>query len=96
MNMFSLVNNEPTNKSKGIQCRECEGNGHIQAECANTRKKNKSYTATWSDEEYEEREEPFSKVMVLVSLAIAEDPLVGVASHATSSVVADVESIDDE
>ena len=36
-------------KNKGIQCRECEGFGHIQAECANTlKKKNKSPNATWS------------------------------------------------
>ena len=37
-------------KNKGIQCQECEGFGHIQAECANTlKKKNKSLNATWSD-----------------------------------------------
>lgn len=35
---------------KGIQCRECEGYGHIQSRCANTLKKNKKgFTATWSD-----------------------------------------------
>ena len=54
--MFSGVNTEPTNKSKGIQCKECEGYGHIQAECANTCKKKKSYTVTWSDEEGKEDE----------------------------------------
>ena len=52
-NMFSRVNTELANKNKGIQCKECEGYGHIQAKCANTRKKNKSYTVTWSDEESE-------------------------------------------
>ncbi|CAM8880280.1 unnamed protein product [Rhodiola kirilowii] len=31
------------NNGKGIQCRECKGYGHIQAECANTRKKKKAY-----------------------------------------------------
>ena len=37
-------------KNKKIQCRECEGFGHIQAECANTlKKKNKSMNSTWSD-----------------------------------------------
>ena len=50
-NRFSGVNTEPANKSKGIQCKECKGYGHIQAECANTRKKNKSYIVTWSNEE---------------------------------------------
>ena len=46
-------NNSDSNaKNKGIQCRECEGFGHIQAECANTlKKKNKSLNATWSDED---------------------------------------------
>ena len=52
---------------------ECEGYGHIQTKCANTRKKKKSYTATWSDEEFEEREEHFNEVMVLVNLATVED-----------------------
>ncbi|CAM8941261.1 unnamed protein product [Rhodiola kirilowii] len=28
---------------KGIQCRECEGYGHIQAECINTHKKKNAY-----------------------------------------------------
>ena len=41
-------------KNKGVQCRECEGFGHIQAECANTaKKKGKSLNAIWSDEDYE-------------------------------------------
>lgn len=45
-------------KAKGIQCRECHGFGHIQAECANTlKKRNKSYnTRTWSDEDSEEED----------------------------------------
>ena len=41
-------------KNKGIQYRECEGFGHIQAECANVlKKKNKSMNATWSDGDLE-------------------------------------------
>ena len=28
-----------SSNKKGIQCRECEGYGHIQSECANTLKK---------------------------------------------------------
>ena len=39
VNRFSEVNAKPTNKSKGIQCKECEGYGHILVECANTHKK---------------------------------------------------------
>lgn len=41
-------------KGKEIQCRECEGFGHIQVECANTLKKNKSLNTTLS---YEDKEE---------------------------------------
>ncbi|XP_060972330.1 uncharacterized protein LOC133038256 [Cannabis sativa] len=33
--------------------RECDGYGHIQAECANTLKKKKALAATWSDSEEE-------------------------------------------
>ena len=80
------VNIEPTNKSKGIQARECEGYGHIQAEYANTCKKNKSYTMIWSDEDYEEREEPFNEVMVLVSLPTTEDSSASAASNVASSL----------
>ena len=43
---------------KGIQCRECEGFGHIQSECANTlKKKGKSLKTTWSDNESDDSEE---------------------------------------
>ncbi|XP_062088723.1 uncharacterized protein LOC133795284 [Humulus lupulus] len=42
------------NKNRGIQCRECDGYGHIQAECANTQKrKKKALVTTWSDSEEE-------------------------------------------
>ena len=51
---------------------------------------------TWSNEESEEREEPFNKVMVLVSLATIEDPLASVASNVASSPGADTEKSDDE
>ncbi|KAI5681484.1 hypothetical protein M9H77_02712 [Catharanthus roseus] len=36
---------------KGIQCRQYDGYGHIQAECANTLKKNKSLNTTLSDDD---------------------------------------------
>ncbi|CAM8923678.1 unnamed protein product [Rhodiola kirilowii] len=45
------------NKGKGIQCKECEGYGHIQAECVNTHKKKNAYVGNWSDSEsYQEGE----------------------------------------
>ncbi|XP_062074886.1 uncharacterized protein LOC133778888 [Humulus lupulus] len=40
-------------KNRGIRCRECDGFGHIQAECANTLKKKKALAATWSDSDEE-------------------------------------------
>ena len=103
VNRFPRVNTDSTNKSKGIQCRECEGYGHIQAEGANTHKKNKSYTTTFNDEEFKEWEEPFNELMVLISLASIEDPSVDAAPRAASSsqalvvcVATEVESNDDE
>ena len=95
-NKFSGVNTEATNNSKGIQCRECEGYGHIQAECAKTRKKNKSYIMTWSDKETEEQMEPFNEVKVLVSLATLEDSLEDVPANVVSSLWAVSKSSDDE
>ena len=50
-----------TNK-KGIQCRECEGFGHIQSECANTLKKKKVMIATWSDQDFEQSDEEENSV----------------------------------
>ena len=51
---------------------------------------------TWrSDEESEEQEEPFNKIMVLVSLATTEDPLTCATSNVASSLEADTESSDD-
>ncbi|PON99959.1 hypothetical protein TorRG33x02_043770, partial [Trema orientale] len=47
-----------SSKKNGIQCRECEGYGHVQAECANTlKKKAKAMTSIWSDEEFEGSQE---------------------------------------
>ncbi|XP_062080574.1 uncharacterized protein LOC133785341 [Humulus lupulus] len=40
-------------KNRGIQCRECDGFRHIQAEYANTFKKKKALVATWSDSDEE-------------------------------------------
>ncbi|CAM8990467.1 unnamed protein product [Rhodiola kirilowii] len=44
-------------KGKEIQCRECRGFGHIQAECANTLKKKKAMVANLSDSESDDEEE---------------------------------------
>ncbi|CAM8934869.1 unnamed protein product [Rhodiola kirilowii] len=42
---------------KGIQCRECEGYGHIRAECINTQKKKNAYAVSWSDSESDQEGE---------------------------------------
>ncbi|KAH6829870.1 hypothetical protein C2S53_005070 [Perilla frutescens var. hirtella] len=45
------------NKRMKIRCKECNGFGHVQSECTNTLKKNKtSYEASSSDEDSEENE----------------------------------------
>ncbi|CAM8910646.1 unnamed protein product [Rhodiola kirilowii] len=35
------------NNGKGIHCRECEGFGHIRAECINLMKKKNAYAVSW-------------------------------------------------
>ena len=68
MNQFQknkkTSNSVETKKSgKGIQCRECEGFGHIQSECVNTlKKKGKSLKTTWSDNESDDSEEDDNNV----------------------------------
>ncbi|MCI42232.1 gag-protease polyprotein, partial [Trifolium medium] len=48
---------EKPNQSKGVQCHECEGNGHIRTECATFLKKlKKGFTVSWSDEDESEGE----------------------------------------
>ncbi|CAM8966136.1 unnamed protein product [Rhodiola kirilowii] len=44
-------------KYKDIQCRECRGYGHIQAECANTLKKKAALAANLSDSGSDDEEE---------------------------------------
>ena len=39
------------------KCRKCGGYGHIQVECANTKKKNRSYMVTWSEDKSEHDKE---------------------------------------
>ena len=43
---------QQSSSRRGIQCRECDGFGHIQAECANTLKRNKkNYNASLSEDD---------------------------------------------
>ena len=56
---------ETKTSGKGILCRECEGFGHIQSECANTlKKKGKSLKITWSDNESDDSEEDDNNVKI--------------------------------
>ena len=62
-------NPDSRNRRSNIQCRECEGFGHIQSECANTRKKsNKSFNSTWSDEDSDGNREEEAHVSNQVAL----------------------------
>ncbi|GAU36127.1 hypothetical protein TSUD_292870 [Trifolium subterraneum] len=70
-------------QSKGIQCRECEGYGHIRTECATyLKKQKKSLNVTWSDED-ESEEEGESEVVKHVTVL-------------TGIVTSDTESCDEE
>ena len=49
---------ERPNRSKGIQCHECEGYGHIKAECPTfLKKQKKGMVVTWSDDDSEDEGE---------------------------------------
>ncbi|KAL5764699.1 hypothetical protein ACOSQ2_017293 [Xanthoceras sorbifolium] len=53
-------NNNDKGKSKGVQCYECQGFGHIASECANVQnkpKKGKALNITWSDSDDEDVDE---------------------------------------
>ncbi|XP_031091039.1 uncharacterized protein LOC115996034 [Ipomoea triloba] len=83
---------EVKNKNKGIQCRECEGFGHIQVECATYLKRKKSMKATtWSDEDcYEEaqdEDEEISGNFVAFTAVVAE-------SHSDLDNCSDHEDVD--
>ncbi|XP_031106191.1 uncharacterized protein LOC116010828 [Ipomoea triloba] len=68
---------ESKNKNKGIQCREFEGFGHIQVECATYLKRKKSMkVTTWSDEECsketQDEDEEISGNFVAFTIAVTE------------------------
>ena len=64
-------------KPKEIQCRECRGFGHIQAECANTLKRNKNaYITTHSDSDSESNsdEEDGSNFVNFMGIITEKEP----------------------
>ncbi|GAA0173441.1 hypothetical protein LIER_41523 [Lithospermum erythrorhizon] len=67
-------NLEQKEKPRGIQCRECDGFGHIQVECPNyVKQKAKNYCITLSDDDSkgEDKEE---KVRNFVAFATQSEP----------------------
>ncbi|KAK2453398.1 gag-protease polyprotein [Trifolium repens] len=60
--------------SKGVQCHECEGYGHIRTECATfLKKQKKSMTVTWSDEDDSEEESESAKCVTALAGVCASD-----------------------
>ena len=47
--------------SKGIQCFECHGYGHIASDCANKKPKKKAFNLTWDDDTSEEEDKKSEK-----------------------------------
>ncbi|CAM8880830.1 unnamed protein product [Rhodiola kirilowii] len=68
---------------KGIQCRECEGFGHIRAECPNLKKKN-AYAVSWSDSESDQEGET-NNFVALTSIIDQEEETSQEAESKSSS-----------
>ncbi|KAG9450602.1 hypothetical protein H6P81_010567 [Aristolochia fimbriata] len=49
---YTPAKDDSTLKKRGIQCRECDGFGHVRYKCPSRRKN--SYSISWSDDETEE------------------------------------------
>ena len=47
--------------SKGIQCFECHGYGHIASDCANKKSQKKAFNLTWDDDTSEEEDKKSEK-----------------------------------
>ncbi|GAA0139418.1 hypothetical protein LIER_35084 [Lithospermum erythrorhizon] len=68
------ANMEQKDKPKGIQCIECEGFGHIQAECPNyVKRQSKNYYTTLTDDDSEDEEEKVSNFVAFT--AQSEPPI---------------------
>ncbi|CAM8999208.1 unnamed protein product [Rhodiola kirilowii] len=75
--------NEDSN-GKGIQCRECEGFGHIRAECINLKKKKNAYAVSWSDSE-SDKEGETNNFVALTSIVCQEEEMSQEAESKSSS-----------
>ncbi|KAK2421364.1 gag-protease polyprotein [Trifolium repens] len=64
---------EKSNQSKGVQCHECEGYGHIRSECGTYQKRQKKgLTVSWSDEDSEEENESARHVTALAGTCVLD------------------------
>ncbi|CAM8895454.1 unnamed protein product [Rhodiola kirilowii] len=88
------------NKGKGIQCRECEGFGHIRAECINTQKKKNAYAVNWSDSDSEGETNNFVALTGCVKpkkdQSIEEETMKSPEDHILYSSYSDHDEITDE
>ncbi|CAM8990243.1 unnamed protein product [Rhodiola kirilowii] len=88
------------NKGKGIQCRECEGFGHIRAECINTQKKKNAYAVNWSDSDSEGETNNFVALTGCVKpkkdQSIKEETMKSPEDHILYSSYSDHDEITDE
>ncbi|XP_057432974.1 uncharacterized protein LOC130725802 [Lotus japonicus] len=71
-NSGNALKNKEEDKSKGVQCHECEGYGHIRSECATfLKKQGKGMVATWYDDDSEdEAGNPVMGLMVKYNLEV--------------------------
>ncbi|CAM8984437.1 unnamed protein product [Rhodiola kirilowii] len=88
------------NKGKGIQYRECEGFGHIRAECINTQNKKKEYAVNWSDSDSEGETNNFVALTGCVKpkkdQSIEEETMKSPEDHTPYSSYSDHDKITDE
>ncbi|KAK2380438.1 gag-protease polyprotein [Trifolium repens] len=64
---------EKNSQSKGVQCHECEGYGHIRSECGTYQKRQKKgLTVSWSDEDSEEENESARHVTALTGTCVSD------------------------
>ncbi|CAM8877858.1 unnamed protein product [Rhodiola kirilowii] len=85
---------------KGIQCRECEGYGHIRAECINTQKKKNAYAVNWSDSDSEGETNNFVALTGCIKPkkdpSIEEETMKSPEDHILYSSYSDHDEITDE
>ncbi|XP_012855774.1 PREDICTED: uncharacterized protein LOC105975143 [Erythranthe guttata] len=90
----SNQDNSEESKPRRIQCRECEGFGHIQSECANTLKKKKkmSLTTVWCDEEESDDDQGNNDQVTNFVAFSSKVPLDSSESTVASTVATDCET----